>query len=380
MVKLAAVEEESQFQEVTDGGVIGLNTHDASTLDLDSYLQRVDDRTGFLGRVLFAHAQSAVISRARKRDLPDSVAGLIETAFAEPAFELLIQASEGNPRDAIILAAHAAEVARDKPITPGHIRRAAMRMMYEDKDAEPSRESDVWPWLRDVVTKRQSRCFYVADVAGRIPSLLRTAYSARLVHRGPTGIRNPGLLESLDLWHVDYGFALLLSGASATDQSSPPIVVPPVLPYTELAEAPVIRQREWSHTSAWKPLDADVTTPLREPGPPAWVVAKRAELSADRDFVIIDLGIEVRAVALDKTPLSVGRAVSNDICIEHQSVSRTHAELVRAASVWRVVDKASTNGIYVNGALREWHELADHDVFRCGVVPVYFVSGARATA
>lgn len=47
--------------------------------------------------------------------------------------------------------------------------------------------------------------------------------------------------------------------------------------------------------------------------------------------------------------LSIGRDASNDIILEDEGVSRTHAVLERSNGGYRIIDTSSTNGIFVNG-------------------------------
>jgi sigma-B regulation protein RsbU (phosphoserine phosphatase) len=57
----------------------------------------------------------------------------------------------------------------------------------------------------------------------------------------------------------------------------------------------------------------------------------------------------VGTLRLDRSPLRIGRTADADIVLDHPSVSRTHAELVRTRDAWRIADAGSTNGVIVNG-------------------------------
>ncbi|MBX3468085.1 MAG: FHA domain-containing protein [Planctomycetes bacterium] len=46
--------------------------------------------------------------------------------------------------------------------------------------------------------------------------------------------------------------------------------------------------------------------------------------------------------------ISVGRAASNDVCIDHSSVSKVHAVFTCVGASWKVSDRKAKNGLYVN--------------------------------
>jgi len=51
----------------------------------------------------------------------------------------------------------------------------------------------------------------------------------------------------------------------------------------------------------------------------------------------------------DPGPLTVGRAATADICLDHPSVSREHAEIRAIGDGWQLSDHGSKNGTYVDG-------------------------------
>jgi hypothetical protein len=48
--------------------------------------------------------------------------------------------------------------------------------------------------------------------------------------------------------------------------------------------------------------------------------------------------------------ISIGRAPDNDVVLNHAGISRTHARIERKASGWVLTDRASANGVLLNGA------------------------------
>ena len=55
-------------------------------------------------------------------------------------------------------------------------------------------------------------------------------------------------------------------------------------------------------------------------------------------------------VELTAPPVRIGRAPDNDIVLSDVRASRYHAELHQDGAAWRVVDRGSSNGTFVNGA------------------------------
>jgi hypothetical protein len=70
----------------------------------------------------------------------------------------------------------------------------------------------------------------------------------------------------------------------------------------------------------------------------------------------------------------VGRGKANELVLQDPSVSRDHAELVRGADGegWRVRDLGSTNGVAVNGARVQDHQLAAGDLVSFGSCELRF--------
>lgn len=53
---------------------------------------------------------------------------------------------------------------------------------------------------------------------------------------------------------------------------------------------------------------------------------------------------------LEKEEYRIGRARDSDIPIDNLGVSRHHCSIVKAGEGWKVVDKGSNNGTFINGA------------------------------
>lgn len=76
----------------------------------------------------------------------------------------------------------------------------------------------------------------------------------------------------------------------------------------------------------------------------------------------------------DQDQMVIGRTEDNDLVIQHKSVSRNHARIVREGERWRMQDLGSANGILVNNAEVEGALLSSGDVVELGRVRLRFVA------
>ncbi|MFY1829760.1 FHA domain-containing protein [Myxococcus fulvus] len=80
-----------------------------------------------------------------------------------------------------------------------------------------------------------------------------------------------------------------------------------------------------------------------------------------------------------RTELRIGRTDDNDITLDHRSLSRTHAKLVREnTGEWRVIDMQSANGMTVNGESYAQATLNSGDVVELGHVKLRFLAAGDA--
>lgn len=84
----------------------------------------------------------------------------------------------------------------------------------------------------------------------------------------------------------------------------------------------------------------------------------------------ISLGSKVDA-------LTIGRSDNNNIVIEHASVSRTHARIIRDHKTYILKDLNSSNGIWLDGQKVEEVVLEDGKSIRIGYATLVFKSGFR---
>jgi pSer/pThr/pTyr-binding forkhead associated (FHA) protein len=95
--------------------------------------------------------------------------------------------------------------------------------------------------------------------------------------------------------------------------------------------------------------------------------------SAAARLVVLSTNFAGREFELDKPAMIIGRTEENDICINHRSISRHHAKVVRENGRFAIVDLQSSNGVRVNGEEYGKVELRRADVVDLGHVRLRFV-------
>lgn len=214
-VKIAAIEQQTRFRETRpDGSIIGLElgADVAANVDLDEFMvfeqNELRARRFFRG-LLFKHLTAGV-------EPVDSVPGLtteqdlIRLGFTDiRAFDELVRAAEGVPRDAINIAAKAALRASDRHISVPDVRAAARTWFQADKEAALRSRDDalrLLNWIIDkVIKEKRARGFLVNQKASPAP-LLMALFDARVLHlvrRGYSAQDEPG--ERYDVYVIDYG-------------------------------------------------------------------------------------------------------------------------------------------------------------------------------
>ncbi len=83
---------------------------------------------------------------------------------------------------------------------------------------------------------------------------------------------------------------------------------------------------------------------------------------------------------LDRASQVIGRTPENDIVLNHKSISRHHAKIIRDGERYVVVDLESANGVRVNGAEYERTELQSGDVLELGHVRLRFLGAGETRA
>lgn len=107
---------------------------------------------------------------------------------------------------------------------------------------------------------------------------------------------------------------------------------------------------------------------------PAASTAPAAELSPEQSahLVVISSNFAGREYALTGTEMIIGRTEGH-IRLDHRSISRNHAKIVREGSEYKVLDLNSSNGVKVNGDEYRSVQLKRGDVIELGHVRFRFV-------
>ncbi len=232
-VKIAAIEQQTRFRaELPDGGVIGieLGADVAANVDLDDFMvfeQNQDRARSFFRGLLFKHLTAGV-------EEVDAVAGLhteadlVRIGFTDiRAFDELVRAAEGVPRDAINIAAKAALRAADGRISVPHVRAAGRAWFQADKEAALRGRPEaarLLNWVIDkVIKQKRARGFLVNQKATAAP-LLVALFDARVLHlvrRGYSAQDEPG--ERYDVYVIDYGAYVDLMHTQSAPQGVLPL-------------------------------------------------------------------------------------------------------------------------------------------------------------
>jgi pSer/pThr/pTyr-binding forkhead associated (FHA) protein len=123
------------------------------------------------------------------------------------------------------------------------------------------------------------------------------------------------------------------------------------------------------------PLEGQPTMPVRTLGetvaPPP--VQPQPEASAPARLVVLTTELAGLEFALKRGSIVLGRTDENEIVLNHRSISRHHAKIVRDGDHYTVVDLQSANGVRVNGEDYERIELHPGDMIELGHVKLRFV-------
>lgn len=117
------------------------------------------------------------------------------------------------------------------------------------------------------------------------------------------------------------------------------------------------------------------TTDLPREAPRA--EAPRVEAPEGARLVVISTALAGKVVRLTKDETVLGRTDDNDGPLDHRSVSRNHAKVVRDGARFAVVDLNSANGVLVNGEEYKRIDLRRGDVIELGHVKLRFVEAGE---
>ena len=212
-IKIAAIEQRSQFQlPGVNGDYVGieLGADVAADLNLDDFMVFDNDpgrAKQFFKELLFRHYRAT--EGLDLREGAQSEDQLIREAFTQiSAFDEFVRAVEGVPRDAINVAAIAAQKAVATTISVNDVRSAARDWYARDKSAvirSNPQANDLLNWITDkVIGERRARAFLL--LGHERDELINALFDARLLHilkRNISAHDQPGV--RYDVYKLDYG-------------------------------------------------------------------------------------------------------------------------------------------------------------------------------
>jgi len=107
---------------------------------------------------------------------------------------------------------------------------------------------------------------------------------------------------------------------------------------------------------------------------------KIQELEAEEAprLVVTNTELKGQEYACIRTEMKIGRTDDNEIVIDHRSLSRTHAKIVREDNgEWRILDMQSANGLTVNGETYAQSALNSGDIIELGHVKLRFIAAGE---
>ncbi|WP_329218931.1 hypothetical protein [Streptomyces microflavus] len=214
-VKVAAIEQQTNFRtRLPSGQMIGLElgADIAANVSLDEFMvfeENKERSREFFKSLFFNHLTLGGAPNSPVTQIT-SAQSIVRNGFTDTrAFDELVRAAEGVPRDALNIASKAAIRAATAKISVHDVRAAGRSWFQSDKEAAlRSREeaSRLLNWIIDkVIRERRARGFLVNQKQASDPLLL-ALFDARVLHvvrRGYSAQDEPG--ERYDVYVIDYG-------------------------------------------------------------------------------------------------------------------------------------------------------------------------------
>jgi pSer/pThr/pTyr-binding forkhead associated (FHA) protein len=189
-----------------------------------------------------------------------------------------------------------------------------------------------------------------AEIAPAANGYVVHDHSTNGVFVNGTRVQGSQLLSRADVIRIGTEeFRFYADVAAPAKSATPPVSAAPVAP---AAAAPVAAEPPAAPAATAQPAAAPTAAP--PPAPAAPVPEASAPAPAPRPVLatleVINEGVTKGRIYEVTSPLAhVGRAGHNDVVIDDDSVSETHAKVQRRDDGWYVVDVGSTNGTYVGG-------------------------------
>lgn len=213
IVKIGAIEQQSRFREVSGETVLGIEigADVSANIDLDDFMvfELSQDRArDFFRGLMHRHPVHAMTELGLEP--PATEQGMISMAFTDTrAFDELVRAGEGVPRDAINIAGQAAMQSVGDKISVPRVRQSARSWYQKDKEGalrSQERPLRLLNWIIDrVIRGKATRGFLVDQRSANAPAL-RDLFDSRVLHlvkRGYSAQDEPGV--RFDVYLIDYG-------------------------------------------------------------------------------------------------------------------------------------------------------------------------------
>lgn len=161
--------------------------------------------------------------------------------------------------------------------------------------------------------------------------------------------------------------AQLASAVQTAQYPAPPLPPPAVPPLTGVPARTSAPSQRAVTSAVPEAFDGQPTIPVR-----ALDGVGAAQAGAAR-LVIVTSELAGQEFSLARPAVVIGRTEENDIVINHRSISRHHAKIVREGDRYTIVDLQSANGVRVNREDYERIDLKPGDVVELGHVKLRFV-------
>lgn len=212
-VKIAAIEQRTRLliPDMSIGNVgLEIGADLSASVNLDDYMVFDNDEqkaVRFFKSLVLKHVQAAL-----ENDGIETLANeaeLIAQGFTQSnAFDEVVRACEGVPRDAIHILSHAAQSAGDATISVNQVRAAAQQWYLASKDAAVNAHEQargLLQWIVDkVIKERQTKAFLLES--GTRDQLIDFLYDERVLHvlrKGLSAQDQPG--KRFHVYGIDYG-------------------------------------------------------------------------------------------------------------------------------------------------------------------------------
>ncbi len=263
-----------------------------------------------------------------------------------------------------------------------------LKLIIEDDEGRKT----VVPFVREEITigRQEGNTIRLTErnVSRKHARLLRQNGAVVVEDLGSyTGIRVNGervtgqsTVKDGDLIQIgDYDLTIQQDGAV---QAAPP--APPRPPSSAAGRngAKAEEPETEADTPIYKPLETEeqrkqATSIIRIDGSDGGKAAgeiEEVDVSDAPRLVLVNTEAAGQEFACIRTELKIGRVSDNDIAIDHRSLSRTHAKLVRKGNgEWQLQDLQSANGLTVNGEPYAQATLKNRDILELGHVQLQFL-------